>query len=123
MFLGLAKRYLPKGMDPEDCVQNAAVRALRFSKQFQGRSSLSTWFGTIVRNCALVRFRYLRNEVRLEQPESHGISLADILLFNSDELHPDQRIDRERLLSRLALPSTQCPTAIGSAFGWFMWRG
>src|SRR5579859_7147058 len=45
MFLRLAKRYAPAGIDPED---------------FEGRAALSTWFGSIVRNCALMQGRRVR---------------------------------------------------------------
>ena len=60
VFLGLAKRYTLPGVDPEDCVQDAALLALRDAGGFQGRAALSTWFGTIVRNCALMRGRRVR---------------------------------------------------------------
>ncbi|HLZ49114.1 MAG TPA: sigma-70 family RNA polymerase sigma factor [Candidatus Acidoferrum sp.] len=59
-FLGLAKRYAPAGIDPEDCLQDAAVLALRFAGDFEGRAALSTWFGSIVRNCALMQGRRVR---------------------------------------------------------------
>ena len=51
-FLRLAPRYLPKDIDPEDCVSDAPVLALRFAGNFRGESSLGTWFGSIVRTCA-----------------------------------------------------------------------
>src|SRR5579859_653732 len=60
MFLRLAKRYAPAGIDPEDCLQDAAVLALRFAGDFEGRAALSTWFGSIVRNCALMQGRRVR---------------------------------------------------------------
>ena len=60
VFVCLARRYAPHGIDAEDVVQDAAVQALRFAGQFEGRSQLSTWFGTIVRNCALMQKRRFR---------------------------------------------------------------
>ena len=123
MFLRLAQRHLPKGADPEDCLQDATVLALRSFGQFRGEAKLSTWFGTIVRNCALGRFRRLRNEISLDECQErrgrHGIPIAVLLpsaCFTPDVLDTDDRIDREQILSRLFSLINAMPCGYRSIF-------
>lgn len=57
IYIRMAKRLVPDGIDPEDAVQDAYLLALQKAKQFRGDSQLSTWLGTIVINCARLKAR------------------------------------------------------------------
>jgi len=52
--------------DADDCVQDAAVKVFQSAGQFQGRSSVTTWFHAIVRS---VSVDFLRKRVRRGQVE------------------------------------------------------
>lgn len=57
MYQRMAYKYLRSREDAEDCVQDALLKAFEHLGQFKGKSQLSTWVGTIVIRCALVRLR------------------------------------------------------------------
>jgi RNA polymerase sigma factor (sigma-70 family) len=79
-FLRLAKRYAPADVEAEDCVQDAAILALRHIHQFEGRAQFATWFGAIVRNCALMRGRRKREQVSLDDFADNKRTFGDLLL-------------------------------------------
>lgn len=94
MFLRVAKRFAPPDVDPEDCVQDAVILAMRHAHQFEGRSQLSTWFWQIVRNCALMQRRKKRHPILslddfINAEFSRGPTLGEIL--------PDPGFSPERI--------------------------
>lgn len=59
----LALRILGNSLDAEDVLQNTFLKALQHIKNFEGRSSLSTWLYRIASNEALMLLRKKRPEV------------------------------------------------------------
>jgi RNA polymerase sigma-70 factor (ECF subfamily) len=59
----LALRILGNSLDAEDVLQNTFLKAIQHIKNFQGRSSLSTWLYRIASNEALMLLRRKRPEV------------------------------------------------------------
>lgn len=64
MFRRIAYRQLGNAADAEDAVQDALLRAHRNLSQFRGDSSLSSWLGRIVINCALMQRRSASSRLR-----------------------------------------------------------
>lgn len=60
-FVLIAYRILRNREDAEDAVQDAFLSASRCMREFQGRSSLATWFTRIVMNAALMVRRKREN--------------------------------------------------------------
>lgn len=82
MFVRLALRSLSSIEEAEDCVQEAAVKALIHADQFRGDSAWSTWFGKIVLNCARMHNRKLsfHDFISTEEPLGENIVVADTLV-------------------------------------------
>ena len=61
--------------DIEDAVQNAIIKAVRFSDKWQGNCSLKTWISIIALNMYTDTFRktYVKNEHVLNSPEESFI--------------------------------------------------
>jgi RNA polymerase sigma factor (sigma-70 family) len=55
--------------DSEDAVQEGLLLAFRHLKQFQGRSSFSTWLHSIVRNVARTHYRRLKSRPKCSVEE------------------------------------------------------
>jgi RNA polymerase sigma-70 factor, ECF subfamily len=60
---GLALRMLGNAADAEDILQNTFLKAYQHLKEFEGRSSLSTWLYRIASNEALMLIRKRRPEL------------------------------------------------------------
>src|SRR5215470_19051310 len=56
-FRRMALRWLRNPDDAEDAVQDAMLSALRHLDQFDGRSQMSTWLTSILRNAVLMQIR------------------------------------------------------------------
>jgi len=56
-FKRMALRWLRNQEDAEDAVQDAMLSALRHLDQFDGRSQMSTWLTSILRNAVLMQIR------------------------------------------------------------------
>jgi RNA polymerase sigma-70 factor (ECF subfamily) len=67
-FLGVAYRILRKQEDAEDAVQDAFLSASRHLGDFEGRSTVKSWFTRIVINASLMMRRKRKNT--LVQPLS-----------------------------------------------------
>lgn len=67
----LGMKMLGNQQDAEDVLQNTFLNALTHLKDFEGRSSLSTWLYRIASNEALMLMRRKKNTVNLDdfQPE------------------------------------------------------
>lgn len=65
----LALRMLGDPQDAEDILQNTYIRALRHIREFEGRSSLSTWLYRIAVNEALMHLRKRRPEMSLAEAD------------------------------------------------------
>ena len=61
--------------DIEDAVQNAIIKAVKFSDKWQGNCSLKTWISVIAVNMYTDTFRktYVKNEYLLNSPEESFI--------------------------------------------------
>ena len=70
-FINMAMRVVHNHEDAEDVVQQAYLQAFRKFSQFQGRSALSTWVGSIVIRAAYMHVR--------RKPKVFFVSLDDKL--------------------------------------------
>jgi RNA polymerase sigma-70 factor (ECF subfamily) len=71
-FYRCALRILGNAADAEDAVQEALLAAYRHIDQFRGRSQLTTWLTTIVRNCALMQLLKRPRQTHLSLDEPMG---------------------------------------------------
>jgi RNA polymerase sigma-70 factor (ECF subfamily) len=78
-----ASQMLRNHHDSEDAVQDGLLAAFRHFDQFQGRSQLSTWLHSIVRNAARMQLRKRRR--------SGVVAIANDI-NDDDGLSPDQFI-------------------------------
>jgi RNA polymerase sigma factor (sigma-70 family) len=67
-----ALRLLGNTADAEDAVQEALLAGYRHIDQFKGRSQMTTWLTTIVRNCALMQLRKRPRQIHLPLDEQTG---------------------------------------------------
>ena len=85
--------------EAEDAVQSAYLRAFAAAKDFEGRSSLSTWLTRIVINEALGRLRSERR--RRASLEAEGVPVLETyrekLMAGSESPPPDAAVAREQL--------------------------
>lgn len=65
----LALKMLAREQDAEDVLQNTFLKALQHIRNFEGRSSLSTWLYRIAANEALMLLRRKRSEVSIDEEE------------------------------------------------------
>ncbi len=74
----MAKRMLRNPQDSEDALQEGLLLAVRKLRQFEGRSSFSTWLQAIVRNASRMHYRKKANspESPMSPPRSEGIELS-----------------------------------------------
>jgi RNA polymerase sigma-70 factor, ECF subfamily len=68
----LALKMLGVPTDAEDVLQNTFMKAFQHLKEFEGRSSLSTWLYRIASNEALMLLRKQRPEVPLSEAAPEG---------------------------------------------------
>jgi RNA polymerase sigma factor (sigma-70 family) len=102
-FYRCAFRLLGNAADAEDAVQEALLAAYKHINQFRGQSQISTWFTTIVRNCALMQLRKRQRQIHFpldrdfgeEQPRFLWEGLAD------ERLSPEEEFRNFELTSRL----------------------
>jgi RNA polymerase sigma-70 factor, ECF subfamily len=71
-FYRCALRVLGNAADAEDAVQEALLAAYRHIDQFRGRSQMTTWLTTIVRNCALMQLHKRPRRIHLPLDEQTG---------------------------------------------------
>lgn len=98
-----ARRMLPNVQDSEDAVQDGLVLALRNLRQFEGRSSFSTWLHTIVKNAALSHLRRVKSRpgYALEEETPSEAAPAGEEQFVDPGLGPEEecsRRERSRIL-------------------------
>ncbi len=100
----LALKMLGIPSDAEDVLQNTFLKAFQHLKDFEGRSSLSTWLYRIASNEALML-------IRKKRPE---ITLSDISPENDDnsDYSPTQFIDW-RHLPEDRIPFLRIPSCHG----------
>lgn len=58
--------------DAEDAVQEALLAACKHINQFNRQSQISTWFTTIVRNCALMQLRKRQRQIYISLDKEFG---------------------------------------------------
>lgn len=63
----LALKMLAREQDAEDVLQNTFLKALQHIRNFEGRSSLSTWLYRIAANEALMLLRRKRSEISMDE--------------------------------------------------------
>lgn len=69
----LALKLLQNPQDAEDVLQETFIKAFRYLKNFDGRSSVSTWLYRIATNEALMQLRRKHPEmVSIEEPVENG---------------------------------------------------
>ncbi len=112
-FYRCAFRLLGNAADAEDAVQEALLAAYKHVNQFRGRSQISTWFTTIVRNCALMQLRKrprlihfpLDEQFGEEQPRSVWEGLADERPGPEEEFRNSELTARLRKCTALLSPT------------------
>jgi len=73
LFYRCAFRLLGNQADAEDAVQEALLSAYKHINQFKGQSQISTWFTTIVRNCALMQLRKRQRHIHFPLDKGFGV--------------------------------------------------
>ena len=112
-FYRCAFRLLGNAADAEDAVQEALLAAYKHRNQFRGRSQISTWLTTIVRNCALMQLRKrprliqcpLDEQFGEEQPRSVWEGLADDRPGPEDQFRTSELTARLRKCTALLSPA------------------
>jgi RNA polymerase sigma-70 factor (ECF subfamily) len=74
----LALKMLGNSGDAEDVLQNTFLQAFQHLKEFEGRSSLSTWLYRIASNEALMQIRKRRPEISFVDAAREDAGEADI---------------------------------------------
>jgi len=103
-----ARQMLRDPQDSEDALQDGLLLAFRNLKQFQGRSTFSTWLHSIVRNAARTHVRRMkcRPQCTSEDELTNGAELTLEELSINPGLSPeDECAQRER--SRILLEALQ----------------
>jgi RNA polymerase sigma-70 factor (ECF subfamily) len=78
MIYRLATKMVGNPQDAEDILQETFIKAYRHLKDFDGRSSLSTWLYRVATNEALMFLRRKRPEqVSIDEPGDHGEGEAE----------------------------------------------
>jgi RNA polymerase sigma-70 factor (ECF subfamily) len=95
-MLTTARRYLPRGDDSEDAVQDALVSAFRCIESFNCESRLATWLHRIVVNACLMKLRAQGRSARLTVNE-------DLSQFDSSSRHHRQMTERDPVHAGVAL--------------------
>jgi RNA polymerase sigma factor (sigma-70 family) len=107
-----ARRMLRNPQDCEDAVQDGLLLALRNLRQFEGRSSFSTWLHTIVKNAALSHARRMNSRPQCSSEEEifDGTDATPEENFVDPGLSPEEQCslrERSRILREVIkeLPS------------------
>jgi RNA polymerase sigma-70 factor (ECF subfamily) len=74
----LTSRILGRQQDAEDALQNTFINVITHIKDFEGRSSLSTWIYRIAANEALMILRKKRPEVNLDDRAERDEDESDL---------------------------------------------
>jgi RNA polymerase sigma-70 factor (ECF subfamily) len=74
----LALKMLGNSRDAEDVLQNTFLQAFQHLKEFEGRSSLSTWLYRIASNEALMQIRKRRPEISFVDAAREDADEADV---------------------------------------------
>src|SRR5882672_5431479 len=102
MVLFTALRITGKREDAEDVVQQSFQEAFAHLKEFQGRSSFSTWLTRIAINEALMSRRNGRRwrEVSIDEPKTTGETnlVTEIADSNTNPEHSYFQQERHRIL-------------------------
>jgi RNA polymerase sigma-70 factor (ECF subfamily) len=112
-FYRCAFRLLGNSADAEDAVQDALLAAYKHINQFRGRSQISTWLTTIVRNCALMQLRKRPRQIHFlldeqfeeEQPRVVWEGLADTRPSPEDEFRSSELKARLRKCTTVLSPT------------------
>jgi RNA polymerase sigma-70 factor (ECF subfamily) len=93
-FVGVAHNILQNRDDAEDAVQDAFLSACRYSRNFEGRSAVTTWFTRVVMNAALLIRRKRKNG---GLRSFHDLDAGDTVLI---ETMPDRKPNPELACSQ-----------------------
>jgi RNA polymerase sigma factor (sigma-70 family) len=95
-----AERITKNREDAEDALQNAFLNAFMHIKNFDGRSSFSTWLTRIAINSALMTLRSKRRsrEIPIGFGESDANGVEDVPDFSADPENLCARREKERIL-------------------------
>lgn len=110
-MLATARRLLRTDEDARDAVQEAMLSAFRAVGQFAGDAQIGTWLHRIVVNAALMRLRSRKRkpEASIEELLPSYLSDGHRRASSSDELFPDEVLEREQLLSLLRECAAELP--------------
>ena len=106
----MAVNMLANAVDAEDVLQNTFLKAFQHLKDFEGRSSLSTWLYRIAANEALMMIRKRRPEVDLVDLQSQDqddrdyipVQLTDWCCLPEQELlSTESRVVLDQAIQRL----------------------
>ena len=103
LFYRCAFRLLGNAADAEDAVQEALLSAYKHINQFKGQSQISTWFTTIVRNCALMQLRKRQRHIHFPLDKGFGVEQPRFLWegLANERPGPEEEFRNFELTSRL----------------------
>jgi RNA polymerase sigma-70 factor (ECF subfamily) len=103
LFYRCAFRLLGNRADAEDAVQEALLSAYKHINQFKGQSQISTWFTTIVRNCALMQLRKRQRHNHFPLDKGFGVEQPRFLWegLADERPGPEEEFRNFELTSRL----------------------
>lgn len=93
-FVRIAYRILCNSEDAEDAVQDAFLSACRSLREFEGRSSVATWFTRIVMNAALM-VRRKREKLGL-RPLNEFCVEGSVFFAEIPDVQPNPELDYSR---------------------------
>jgi len=103
-LLRVAHRITRNHEDSEDAVQDALMRAFVHLRDFDGRSSFSTWLTRIAINSALMILRKKRNSLEIATASTGDLEMSSLTLQIVDRApNPERRYaksEEEKILKR-----------------------
>ncbi|WP_263354102.1 RNA polymerase sigma factor [Acidicapsa acidisoli] len=113
-LMGSIRRLLQDRCDAEDALQETFLSVFTHLKNFQGRSSLSTWMTRVAVNAALSRLRKSRGTMVSidEAGEESGLALSSVL--QDGALDAERRLIQAQQEELLAKAIAQLPSLLRS---------
>lgn len=113
----LALKLLQNPQDAEDVLQETFIKAFRYIKGFDGRSSLSTWLYRVATNEALMQLRRKHPEtVSIEEPVEDGEAEQEPLQIIDWCCLPEQELLSSETRNRLDEAVKRLPETLKTVF-------
>ena len=113
----LALKLLQNPQDAEDVLQETFIKAFRYIRGFDGRSSVSTWLYRIATNEALMQLRRKHPEtVSIEEPDEDGDAEQEPLQIVDWCCMPEQELLSAETRRRLDEAVGRLPNTLKTVF-------